>query len=401
MALAQGERIAVSHPAEQTQAVVDDATTHVQQVTGFVACAPMVRFGQVVGVLCVERAKDFNDAELALALSMAAAGAASIPTATVELSTRPLATSAAMKRVLELAESVARVPSTVLLQGESGTGKEEVSRFIHASSPRRAGPFVALNCGAIPPELAESELFGHEKGAFTGAVGAQAGVFERADGGTLLLDEIGDLPAAMQVKLLRVLQDRLVTRVGAKAPFSVDVRVIAATHKDLRALVKAGAFREDLLWRLDVVRLDLPPLRARPDDVVPLAQHFLSQLSQRLGVMNGGFTGAEARELMTRCAWPGNVRQLANAVERALVLRREPGPLGVLDLPPEISMTAAKGDGEAKPRLLAELISELEREQITLALHRTRGVKVAAAEALGISRPTLDRKIIELGIEPP
>src|SRR5262249_49536772 len=186
--------------------------------------------------------------------------------------------------------------------------------------------FVALNCGAIPPELAESELFGHEKGAFTGAVSAQAGVFERADGGTLLLDEIGDLPAPMQVKLLRVLQDRLVRRVGGKAPFSVDVRVVAATHRDLKAQVKAGTFREDLLWRLDVVRIDLPALRERPDDVVPLAEHFLAQLSRRLGVPSEAFSG-EARAALEKCPWPGNVRQLANAVERALVLKREKGPI--------------------------------------------------------------------------
>src|SRR5581483_12027256 len=246
VAQAQSERAPLSHAAEQTEAQTDDTVTRVRSLNGFVACAPMIRFGDVAGVLCVERAKDFSEGELAQLFAMAAAGAAALPAAGERASTRPLAASEAMRRVLELAEAAARAPSTVLLIGETGTGKEEVSRYVHACSPRRAGPFVALNCGAIPPELAESELFGHEKGAFTGAVAAQAGVFERADGGTLLLDEIGDLPAPMQVKLLRVLQDRLVTRVGGKAPFSVDVRVIAATHRDLKAQVKAGTFREDL-----------------------------------------------------------------------------------------------------------------------------------------------------------
>jgi DNA-binding NtrC family response regulator len=195
-----------------------------------------------------------------------------------------------------------------------------------------------------------------------------------------------------------VLQDRLVTRVGGKAPFSVDVRVIAATHRDLKAQVKAGTFREDLLWRLDVVRIDLPALRERPDDVVPLAEHFLSMLSRRLGVPNEGFT-IEAKEALLRCPWPGNVRQLANAVERALVLKRESGPIGLFDLPAEIASPPTAG--AQGPRPLAELVAALEREQITLALHRSKGVKVTAAEALGISRPTLDRKIAELGIEVP
>jgi len=398
VAQAQSERAPLSHAAEQTEAQTDDTVTRVRSLNGFVACAPMIRFGDVAGVLCVERAKDFSEGELAQLFAMAAAGAAALPAAGERASTRPLAASEAMRRVLELAEAAARAPSTVLLIGETGTGKEEVSRYVHACSPRRAGPFVALNCGAIPPELAESELFGHEKGAFTGAVAAQAGVFERADGGTLLLDEIGDLPAPMQVKLLRVLQDRLVTRVGGKAPFSVDVRVIAATHRDLKAQVKAGTFREDLLWRLDVVRVDLPPLRERPDDVVPLAEHFLSLLSRRLGVANEGFS-AEAKAALEKCPWPGNVRQLANAVERALVLKREPGPIGAFDLPAEVANPPAQG--AAGPRPLAELIAQLEREQITLALHRSRGVKAAAAEALGISRPTLDRKIAELNIEVP
>ncbi len=398
--LAFTERRAVTHAAAQTDAEADDVVTRVRSAAGWVLCAPVVRLGRVRGALCIARAREFSPDELEQAQAMAAAGAAAFSDSTEPAAVKPLAASAAMKQVLALAEKVAAVPSTVLLSGESGSGKEELARYIHACSPRRAGPFVALNCGAIPPELAESELFGHEKGSFTGAAGTHAGVFERADGGTLLLDEVGDLPPPMQVKLLRVLQDRLISRIGARAAFAVDVRVIAATHKDLQAQVKAGSFREDLFWRLNVVNLGLRPLRERPDDVLPLAEHFLASLGKRLGLVADGFTD-EAREALRRCPWPGNVRQLANAIERAVVLKSGPGPVGVLDLPPEVSAPApaAAGSSGGAPRPLAELISALEREQITLALHRARGVKANAAEALGISRPTLDRKIAELGID--
>jgi len=349
------------------------------------------------GSRSVERARDFDDAELELLSTLASVGAGALePVRVGSLAVRPVAESRVMRETLELAESAARVRSTVLVTGETGAGKEALVRFIHASSPRRNGPFVALNCGAIPPELAESELFGHEKGSFTGAAQAHAGVFERAYGGTLLLDEVAELPAHLQVKLLRVLQDKLVTRVGARAPFSVDVRLVAATHRDLQAAIKAGTFREDLYWRLNVVTLHLQPLRERPDDVLPLAHLFLGQLRRELGLEVPGIS-PEAERALVRCQWPGNVRQLANALERAVVLKRGPGPLELLDLPPEVSATP-KGTGLAG-RPLSELIAELEREQITLALHRARGVKTAAAEALGISRPTLDRKIAELQIE--
>ncbi len=400
VALAFSEKRAVCHAVQQSDAETDDATTRVRSTGAYVVCAPVVRLGRVRGALCVARAKDFSPEELDQAQAMAAAGGAAFADAAPDSAPpKPLAASAAMESVLALAEAAARAPSTVLLNGESGAGKEEVARYVHACSPRRAGPFVALNCGAIPPELAESELFGHEKGSFTGAAQAHAGVFERADGGTLLLDEVGDLPLPMQVKLLRVLQDRLVTRIGARAAFPVDVRVVAATHKDLQALVKAGTFREDLYWRLNVVTIKVPSLRERPDDVLPLAEHFLSKLCRQLGVVADGFSD-EAKAALTKCHWPGNVRQLANAIERAVVLKRGPGPVGVLDLPPEVSAPGplSASDGGA-PRPLAELIAALEREQITLALHRARGVKANAAEALGISRPTLDRKIAELGID--
>jgi len=265
--------------------------------------------------------------------------------------------------------------------------------LIHREGARAAGPFVPINCGAIPAELAESELFGHEKGAFTGATSTHAGVFERAHGGTLFLDEIGDLPPALQVKLLRVLEERVVQRLGGRAPIGVDVRIIAATHRDLEAAVKAGTFRDDLFWRLNVLRLHLPPLAERAEDVLPLAERFLLRSSLDLGRRPEGFT-AEAREALLACRWPGNIRQLANAIERSAVWHRGDGPIELFDLPPEVVAPEARSDG----RTLAELIRVLEKEQITTAILRARGVKVAAAEALGISRPTLDRKIEEYGI---
>jgi transcriptional regulator with PAS, ATPase and Fis domain len=402
LALVRAEKRAASLPVTQTDAEVDDVTTRVKSANGFVACAPIVRLGSVIGALCVCRAKDLSAEELNELQALATSGAAAFrDVGDAPAAAKPLGVSAKMRQILALAEKVGPMPSTVLLNGESGSGKEEIARYIHACSPRRAGPFVALNCGAIPPELSESELFGHEKGAFTGATNAHEGVFERADGGTLLLDELGDLPLPMQVKLLRVLQERLVTRVGARTSFPVDVRVIAATHRDLPAQVKAGVFREDLYWRLNVVSLWLSPLRERPDDVTPLAELFLKRLSGSLGVPTEGFTD-EARAALTRCPWPGNVRQLANAIERAVVLKTGAGPIGVLDLPPEVSAPppSPESPGASGPsRPLAESIAALEREQITLALHRARGVKTTAAQALGISRPTLDRKLEELGID--
>jgi DNA-binding NtrC family response regulator len=315
-----------------------------------------------------------------------------------------VAESANMREALRIASAAAPVQSTVLITGESGTGKEEVARALHALGPRVRGPFIAVNCGAIPAELAESELFGHEKGAFTGAQSARAGVFEQADGGTLFLDEVGDLPAPLQVKLLRVLQDRIVHRVGGRAGIPVDVRVVAATHKDLKEAARTGAFREDLYWRLNVVRIHLSPLRERPEDVLPLAERFLATLGARVGRRASGFT-PEAREALRACPWPGNVRQLANAVERALVLKGPGERITPEDLPPEVVSAERPGrQGTPSPTpgvqgTLAEMIQAVEREQIALALKRARGVKSAAAEALGISRPTLDRKLDEYGID--
>jgi DNA-binding NtrC family response regulator len=249
------------------------------------------------------------------------------------------------------------------------------------------------------PSLVESELFGHEKGAFTGADSKRRGAFEEANGGTLFLDEVGELPLDMQAKLLRVLESGEVKPVGANRPLHVDVRVVAATHRDLKEAARTGAFREDLYWRLNVVRIHLAPLRERPEDVLPLAERFLAKLGAQLGRRASGFT-REASAALRACPWPGNVRQLANAIERALVLKGPGDQVGPNDLPQEVVSpdvgTASPASGVQGP--LSEVLRAVEREHITLALKRARGVKSAAAEALGISRPTLDRKLEEYGI---
>ena len=227
--------------------------------------------------------------------------------------------SRAIREVIERIEKVAPTPARVLITGENGTGKELVARAIHALSPRGRGPFVEVNCAAIPAELIESELFGHLKGSFTGATGDRAGKFELADGGTLFLDEIGDMSLSAQAKVLRALQEGVVTRVGSGKAITVDVRVVAATNKNLDEEIRGGRFREDLLYRLNVVPIHVPPLRERAGDVPGLVQHFADQLTQRAGLPARGFTPGALRRLQTR-EWPGNIRELRNAVERLLIL---------------------------------------------------------------------------------
>jgi DNA-binding NtrC family response regulator/pSer/pThr/pTyr-binding forkhead associated (FHA) protein len=399
-ALRVGKPLAM--PQAQATAEVDEHTTRVHSRQGEVLCAPFIAWARPAGVVCAVRERPFEDAELALAGALAAAaGPASVRAprsdepAPLEM---PVAASPAMREAMKTVQAAAAVPSTVLITGETGTGKEVLARTIHGLGSRAVGPFVAVNCGAIPAELAESELFGHEKGAFTGAGAARSGVFEQADSGTLFLDEVGDLPLALQVKLLRALQDRLVQRVGGRAPIPVDVRVLAATHRDLEAAMKSGAFREDLYWRLNVVRLHLPPLRERADDILPLAERLLSRLTARLGVRAEGFT-PEAAQVLRACPWPGNARQLANAIERALVLKSDGGPIGTSDLPAEVIAPGPTATSAPPGRSLGDIVAAVEREQIVVALRRAKGTKVAAAEALGISRPTLDRKIAEYGID--
>jgi transcriptional regulator with PAS, ATPase and Fis domain len=259
---------------------------------------------------------------------------------------------------------------------------------------------VAVNCGAIPEALAESELFGHQKGAFTGAVAAREGRVESADGGTLFLDEIGELPPALQVKLLRVLQERLFFRIGSSTPRSVDIRVVAATHRDLEADVKAGRFREDLFYRLNVLRIRVPPLRERMEDIGPIADAMLARLATTLGRRNPGLD-EPARTLLRSGRWPGNARELGNVLERALVLR-EPGlrdPLGEEDIALAMGEVDEVGERAAPSVSLPDKIAALERAEVEGALRAARGVKARAAKLLGISRPTLDKKIADLGVD--
>jgi len=314
----------------------------------------------------------------------------------------PVGASPSFVSALEIATAAAKVSSTVLLLGETGTGKEEVARLIHNRSRRDHGPFVAVNCGAIAENLAESELFGHEKGAFTGATGTRLGAFEAADGGTLFLDEVGDLTAALQVKLLRVLQERAVVRVGSSVARPVDVRIIAATHRDLAADVKERLFRDDLYFRLNVVSIVLPPLRERRDDIPLLARVLVDRTAARLGLRAPGL-GPDAEAAL--CAWeyPGNVRELGNVIERALVLRdpRDPGAIDRDDVMAALgcAMRAPTPVFSAGDDRLSDAVARVEKQNIEVALRRARGVKSHAARILGISRPTLDKKIGDLGID--
>ena len=281
--------------------------------------------------------------------------------------------------------------STVLIQGESGTGKELVARAIHFSGERGTRPFVAVSCAALAETLLESELFGHERGAFTGAVAQKKGKFELADGGTLFLDEIGDISPKLQVDLLRVLQERRFFRVGGTSEIQVDVRVIAATHRDLEAEVREGRFRDDLYYRLNVINVQIPPLRERREDMPLLAQEFLDRLSHELGREVGGISDEALRLLMDH-DWPGNVRELENAVERALVTCKS-GVLTAEDfafLRPPAAFPRRPGPRRCPPGLT---LPEVEKQYIAATLQRTQGNIKAAADALGIDRSTLYEKI--------
>ncbi|HEX3694181.1 MAG TPA: sigma-54 dependent transcriptional regulator [Polyangia bacterium] len=310
-------------------------------------------------------------------------------------------------RLLSMLAAMAKVAphkTTVLVRGESGTGKELVARALHALSPRRDGPFVVMSCGAIPAGLLESELFGHERGAFTDAVRDRLGLFERASGGTLFLDEIGELPLAMQVNLLRVLQDDRVRRVGGSDDILVDVRVVAATARDLESEVAAGHIREDLYYRLDVLSLRLPPLRDRPDDVPLLTAHFIRRANRRLGLSIAG-ASAEALRALQAYRWPGNVRELENVVERAVVLA-EGAEIGVELLPPRVAAPGASsgvslmGASDAGDLSIKRTLRRTEEELIRRALARTNGNRTRAAELLEISHRALLYKIKEYKIGP-
>jgi two-component system, NtrC family, response regulator len=300
-----------------------------------------------------------------------------------------------MLQVLEMVDRVAPSRSTVLITGESGSGKELIARAIHFSSGRKDGPFISVNCMALNPGTLESELFGHEKGSFTGAIAKRKGRFELADGGTLFLDEIGELSHDIQVKLLRVLQERTFERVGGTHSVNVDLRLIAATNKDLKLTVEQGGFREDLFYRLNVVQIDMPPLRERREDIPLLAMHFLQKYSGENRKQVTGFT-TEAMDYLTAYEWPGNVRQLENVVERCVVLCAGETVTGE-DLPPDIRDEEAqfKSAVDLLPgRInLAETLEKIEAALIRRALARSSFVQVKAADLLGVSKSLLQYKL--------
>ncbi len=366
--------------------------------------------------------KPFDPEELVIRLNKAVAERRfarrlSAGSRSYEEGARLIGESSAMRDVLNLIERSAPTGANVLLTGESGTGKEVAARLIHERSGRE-GPFVPINVGAVPENLLESELFGHEKGAFTGAEQRRAGLFETAQGGTIFLDEIGELPLHLQVKLLRAIQEKKIMRLGASKPIPVDARLVAATNRDLEAEVRVGRFREDLYYRLNVIRIRLPPLRERSGDIALLAGYFLGKLSAELGRKVEGMS-AEALALLDAYPFPGNVRELENAIERALILAEGPRieardlQLGGAGLMPAAAKgsslgasfhsgaaaTAAPADAEcfSQPRTLAEI----EKEAIVAALRRNRYRREKTAEELGITRRTLLNKIKEYAIEVP
>jgi two-component system response regulator HydG len=306
--------------------------------------------------------------------------------------------SPAMQRVYSLIDRVAESDASVLITGESGTGKEVVARALHRRSQRQGGPFVAVNCAAMPEPLLESELFGHTKGAFTDAKDARQGLFVQARHGTMFLDEIGDMPLGLQPKLLRVLQERSVRPLGATAEVPIDVRIVAATNRDLEAALEAKRFREDLYFRINVIHIELPPLRARPGDILPIAQHFSQQFAERAHKDIRGISPLAAEKLLAY-AWPGNVRELQNCVERAVALARY-DELMPDDLPERIRDYRST-DLVVVTDNPTELVSmeELERRYILRVLDAVGGNKTAAARVLGFERKTLYRKLEHFGLD--
>ncbi|OAG27407.1 hypothetical protein TH606_06980 [Thermodesulfatator autotrophicus] len=309
-----------------------------------------------------------------------------------------IAESPKMKETLRLVAKVASTDATVLILGESGTGKEVIANLIHRLSPRQKAPFIKVNCAAIPEGLLESELFGHEKGAFTGADKTKPGLFEMADGGSLFLDEIGDMPLPLQVKLLRVLQEGVIRRIGATKEIKVNVRIITATNKDLEALVEEGRFREDLFWRINVFTIRLPPLRERREDILPLAQYFLEKFSRKHQKKLKGFS-REALDILLSHHFPGNVRELENLIERAVILAED----DEMVTPEGFPFSMKPQTGQKKADLfyslpLPEAVALLEKDRIRQAMEEAQGVKTRAAELLGISERVLRYKLAKYGL---
>jgi two-component system, NtrC family, response regulator PilR len=309
--------------------------------------------------------------------------------------------SPAMARVVELVAKVAPMRTTVLITGESGTGKERAARALHEQSDRRDRPFLVINCGALPEQLMESELFGHEKGSFTGAAARTLGLFREAEGGTVLLDEVGELPLSLQVKLLRVLQERKVRPVGSATEVPVDVRVLAATNRDVETDVRAGKFRQDLYYRLNVIRIELPPLRDRKGDIPRLAERFAKRFGTELGKEVRGLT-ADALRTLDAHPFPGNVRELENMMERAVALAGGP-MIGLGDLPATVSGLSASPaphitDLPPQGCALDEVLGEVERRLLLQALERTGGVRTAAAKLLGITFRSLRYRLAKHGL---
>jgi DNA-binding NtrC family response regulator len=312
--------------------------------------------------------------------------------------------SPAMQHVFRIVARVAETDATVLIGGESGTGKELVARALHRRSRRADGPFVAVNCSAIPTTLFEAEFFGHEKGAFTDARQSRPGKFELASGGTLFLDEVGEIPLEAQAKLLRALEERTITRLGARSPIPIDVRVIAATHKDLERAVADGQFRDDLYWRLNVVGIQLPPLRERKPDIPLLLDHIIGRFNRELSLSVKAIS-QQARQLLIEYEWPGNVRELENTICQAMILC-EGETLTVHDLPPRIrgesQVEAQAASGEVERLSLAEAVRQsterLEKQLILSRLTESGGNRTQTAESLGISRKTLFNKMRSYGI---
>ncbi len=372
-------------------------------ISGGVSCKNAVAAMQAGAADIIEKPLDLDHID---AIITARRGAQSANLAAWRAEFAPLifGNDPALLDVLGMVRSVAETGCTVLIHGESGTGKEELARTLHFASSRKNAPFVALNCAAIPENLIESELFGHARGSFTGAVEARTGRFVAADGGTLFLDEIGDMPLAAQSKLLRVLQDRTVTPVGSDKQLSINVRVVAATNKDLEAMVDEGTFRSDLYFRLSVIGLDLPSLRERSSDVVPLARNFLKSANEKHGRTVTELS-PDAEALLAQYSWPGNIRELLNVIERAVVLKGA-GPIEPTDLrlskkarlrtpsqpPVEGGLTPPTGTVVGTLNL-RDALDDVEKRLIEEALGRTNGNRTEAAVLLGLNRSTLVEKL--------